>query len=453
MTGLAPTGPATACGSLWLVRAPGILSALLLLVATACQFDAPLDQADAAVDAPPPECEANTRSCTGDLYTECGPDGRFVRHDVPNGGPAGEPVTLVMDDYACPLGCHATEPRCADISASNGLDSAFDDPAVSPTGIDLVVDDPTGPASIFDTHEPSSRFVTLTFSNGTSIALPAVVIPQTDGPDLRIIMLRSLTVRGGSILKLRGAKPIAIASHFDVSIGGLVDYSGNNNTNTAVEVGCDLANITSAVGGAGNSTSGGRSSTGGAGGNAQTRNPNLTPLTGGCSSLGGIGGGGLQLASRRRIMLAATGRISVAGGPGKVLTPSGGFYAFGGGGGGNLVLESPMLGLVPGALIIGRGGSGSAGNPATGTTADGVPGDGSPTGATVPGGVCPDCDARGGAGGTEASLPGAGTSIGTGLAGGGGAVGRVILRLGALVVPAPGSLKIDLVRVELLPSR
>ena len=419
--------------------------ALMTALVGSCTFERPADVGDpidAALDSPPPECEASTRSCTGERYTECGADGRYVRYDVPNGAPDGSATTLVMHDYACPLGCHATEPRCLDVAPGNDLADAMDTTAVSPEGLDLVVDDPSEVATITDVHLAGATSVTIAFSSGANIEVPAELREQPGGPPLRVLQVRSLTITAGTTLKLRGIGPFAIVSHFDIYVGGVLDDSGTSTFGGAVQAGCDIAVSQPTYGGGGNAGAGGASSRGQAGGSAQTLNPMLEPIVAGCDGGYGTGGGGLQLVSRRRIAVAGTGRIDVAGERGQALGAGSLFSAGGGGAGGNLLIETPALGLASGALLLGRGGSGGAGNTATDMGASGFHGNGDPQATTVPGARCPGCDADGGDGSTERTNPTAGRASGTGVAGGGGSIGRTLVRTRSPLVPPIAAIKI-----------
>ncbi|MBL8623063.1 MAG: hypothetical protein JNK64_17235 [Myxococcales bacterium] len=420
-----------------------------LLWVVGCQFERPTDvnfPIDAGIDSPdaaPPECMAGSRSCDADKYTECDATGHFVTYEVPNAGPDGSPTTLTMHDYVCPLGCHATEPRCLDVLPSNGVERAMDAGQVSAAGLDLVIDDPTGDAQLLDDQVAGSTSVTIALASGATISVPARIWSQAGGPDLRVLEVRSFTIRPGSRLKLRGVKPIAIAAHFDIYIGGALDYSGTNNFASMVQAGCDVPLTGQAGAGAGNASSGGASSTGQPGGGALTGSPDLAPLTGGCTAGLGIGGGGLQLVSRTRIVIAGTGSITVAGRRGQALTSGTSFYMAGGGAGGNVVLEAPGVAFMAGSVVVGRGGSGAAGNATTRASADGLAGDADVSATSVPGATCPDCAARGGAGGTETSpAGGAGTGSSTALAGGGGAVGRAVIRTRTIAFPPAASMRI-----------
>ena len=420
-----------------------------VLCVVGCQFERPTDvdfPIDAGIDSPdaaPPECVAGSRTCDAEKYTECDATGHFVTHEVPNAGPDGSPTTLTMHDYACPLGCHTTEPRCLDVLPTNGVERAIDGGQVSPDGLDVVIDDPSGEAQVLDDQAVGSTSVTIALASGGTVSVPARIWPQPGGPDVRVLEVRSFTVRAGSRLKFRGVKLIAVAAHFDIYIGGVLDYSGTNNFPSTVQAGCDVALTGQAGAGAGNASAGGASSTGQAGGTTLTGNPELVPLKGGCTAGLGIGGGGLQLVSRTRIVVAGTGMVTVAGRRGQALTSGSSFYMAGGGAGGNVVLEAPGVAFMAGSAVVGRGGSGAAGNVTTRASADGLAGDADATATSVPGATCPDCAARGGAGGTEANpAGGAGTGSGSALAGGGGSVGRAIIRTRTIAFPPAGVMKI-----------
>lgn len=407
---------------------------------SACKFPYP---PDVGFDGPPPACTPNERTCAAGRFAECDAEGQFVTFQVPNAGPDGSAATLVMHDYECPLGCHNSEPRCLDVDATNRLNEALDRADVGPTGMDLIIDDPSGTASALVMHDTANATVAITLANGGNLAVPGHVITQVGGPDIHVLEVRSLTIKSGSRLKFIGLKPIAIVSHFDIYIAGVLDYSGPGNTGTMLHPGCDTSLMSPAMGGAGNVTVGGAASTGVVGGSALPANPSLQPLEGGCQAFTAIGGGGLQLVSRRRIALAATGVIDVAGRGGPALTSGGNFVMIGGGSGGNLVLEAPGVGLATGAIIIGRGGSGAAGNTTTRMANPGIAGDQDVAAPSVPGGSCPDCPASGGGGGTERGSPGAGVGAGNAVAGGGGSVGRCVIRAKTFVPAPAGTMKMS----------
>jgi hypothetical protein len=430
-----------------------VVVAVLLLAS--CQFNKPADQADAAVDAPPPECEASTQVCVADRFTACGPDSRFVRHEVPNGGPAGEPVTLVMDEYNCPLGCHATEPRCAQVLPSNGLgDLVFSAPAR-----DLDLTDTSGLIALATSLDVVDGTIEFSEPSGTTHRVPAAVIAQTSGPEVLVLRVRSFSVRPGVSFLAIGTRALAIIADHDIFVGGslLANYRGA--AGLALDArSCWGMTHAEATGGGGNATAGGASSRGASGGNALTDTLVVSPLIGGCPA-GGIGiqggglpGGALQLVSDTRVRISASGLLSVAGGGGRALIyqDDGRGKATGGGSGGALVIEAPALLIAPGGMINGRGGSGAAANGSVGgTLANGVSGD-SPAVTDIPrGATCATCG-RGGDGGTESSDPTDGTGTYPAIGGGGGAAGRMTSRVRALIVPPPDSIRIRSVYEPLL---
>lgn len=104
-------------------------------------------------------CVPMARSCDGGAYSECGSDGEYVSHEIPNGGGEGVPSRLVMNGYRCPLRCHETLPACTDIDVA-GLNSAMDLPEVSGVGMDVVLPLPGSPPGIMSIDTTSQ------FENG-----------------------------------------------------------------------------------------------------------------------------------------------------------------------------------------------------------------------------------------------------------------------------------------------
>lgn len=413
----------------------------------ACKFPElpPIDEdSGTRVDAAP-ECEPDQAQCSGEALTVCGPDGRFVRYDVPNGGPLGEPVSITLDGYPCPLGCHATEARCNDVAPSNGLTRALDTADVGLSGVDVLLDDTSGDIIVSTNAGAPNGEIVIVEPGGDEIAVPAEVITQVDGPDIVVLKVRTFTVREGVHLKLAGTKAIAIVSHLDVYIAGHVNLSGTNvGAGASQNSTCNVALAPGPGGGGGNYGRGGDASNGSAGGaNLEVLQPGLIPLQGGCSNYLGVGGGAIQIVSRTKIALSPNGLINVSGRQGSGLVSGGTLYAFGGGSGGGVVLEAPSIVFALGSRVAGRGGGGAAANATNNTHAAGTAGDADLSATSIPGGMCTGCG-TGGSGGTESTPPGSGSGIsGTTLAGGGGAVGRCVAanRSGVLLPPS-GTMKI-----------
>lgn len=276
-------------------------------------------------------CVPEAESCADGRYTRCDATGNFVQHLIPNGGASGEPITITMDDYECPMGCHTTAPRCADIDTLNVVNAALDN-GVSATGTDVVLPlagSPdgtialdTGPNGQFDSVAAEVR---ITDTGGGTIRIPAEVLTQSPpAPAVLVLKTRTFTLRAGSTLRLDGARALAIASHFDVRIEGVLDGSGQPGVAEQGAGPGSLGDSASCVGqwmsfvsgGAGNMSNGGRSSNGLTGGGLHPAGP--PALAGGCAGSGQVGGGGgIQLASRTRIALASTAQIDVSGGGGR----------------------------------------------------------------------------------------------------------------------------------------
>ena len=404
------------------------------------------------------ECVPNSASCSGNALTECDPDGNFVTHVIPNGGADGAATTITMQDYACPMGCHATEPRCADLTLGNGVEVAMDTPHVSPAGQDIALPSPGAPAgtvqintSMFDATQGLIR---VTDTDGSPVDIPAQLVDQgSNAGTILVIKTRTFHLRAGSRLRAIGTHKLGIASHFDVYIGGTLDLRGD--FSSAYEPGAGASMLTScygatapttsgATGGGASACVGGASSTGNAGGQALSITaPFVMAGCGGGRTSGLLAfpsppGGGLLLASRTKVVLASTAVVDLTGSQGGA-NPT---YAQGGAGGGNAVLMAPSVRIDGGAIVSARGGSGRAANGTIGTNGSRGPLTGTEPAA---GATCAGCG-TGGAGGYEDpdgwcwGTPGTGS--GSAIAGGGGSVGACVAyaRSGAASVAA-GSMK------------
>lgn len=382
-------------------------------------------------------CAPSTATCTSGMLTECDATGNYVSHVIPNGMSDGTPLTITMNGYACPMGCHATQPRCADITLGNGIELAMDTTGVSPAGQDIVLPRPGAPSGTItintDNFDAAMGVIHLTDTDGAMVDVPAQVVEQPgEAPAALIIKARTFTLRSGGVLKVYGARAIGIVSHFDTYIAGSIDASADWSTVRAgpgaqgVSAACRggySAASPSATGGAGGACAGGASSGGVPGGAASTVVPPF--VVGGCLGgrstspldFPGFPGGGVMLSSRRRVHVAPTAVID--------LTGTGGYGASGnargGGSGGNLVVFAPVAQVTSAARIYARGGGGAAAR-----SDEGVYGNDGPTSGSVgaAGATCPSCG-TGGTGGYEAACAGgAGTGAGGGgIAGGGGAAG------------------------------
>jgi hypothetical protein len=395
-------------------------------------------------------CVRSTQSCTSGNFMQCTSSGDFVSHVVPNGA-NGSPATITYDGtYACPMGCHATQPRCNDVSAVNGLNTALDAAATSSTGYDLLLDDTSGDIIIdTSTYNAGSGTITISEPGGQQHVVPATLISQANGRSILTLQLRTLTVGAGARVKVRGVHAFGVASHFDIYIAGHLDLSGASGGAGPAVTGACYGSAGTATGGGGNQNSGGTSSTGASGGLFLGNfSPNLQPLEGGCAAgsanngtlLGARGGGSVQLVTRTKLSIATSGIVNVSGarGFGHFDFNSNGSFAVGGGSGGGILIEAPAVSVDPSGRLAGRGGSGGAARVGTSTVGVGNHGDWDLNASTVPGATCTNCG-TGGSGGLEATLPGNGMGTSPAIAGGGGAGGRCHIKSRSGVYAPPST--------------
>jgi hypothetical protein len=403
-------------------------------------------------------CVPNSASCTANALTQCDANGNFVTHMIPNGAADGSPTTITMQNYACPMGCHANEQRCADITLGNGVEAAMDTVEVSPTGLDIVLPAPGAPSGTVqittNDFNASQGLIRVTDTDGNPVDIPAQLVNQGgDAGTLLVLKTRTFSLRAGSTLRAIGTHKLGIAANFDVFIAGTLDLGGR--FGASYEPGAGVSAVSGcfgamspttagATGGGASACSGGASSTGLAGGlSSATQAPFVMAGCGGGRTSAVFAfpsppGGGLLLASRTKVVVASTSVVDLTGSQGG----ANGTYAQGGAAGGNTVLMAPSIRVDSGAVVSARGGSGSAAN---GTM--GVQGSRGPLTGTSPafGATCSGCG-TGGAGGYEE--PGGwcngtvGTGSGSAIAGGGGSVGRCVAyaRPGAASV-ASGAMK------------
>jgi hypothetical protein len=272
-----------------------------------------------------------------------------------------------------------------------------------------------------------------TFGNWCGATPPWAVITQDGGLEALVVSASSLSLQGGSSLKLSGARPVIFVVNGPVTLLGDVTVRAGAQACAGDGAGGD-ANASGNGAGAGGSFG----SLGGPGGTGSVPLANngggavgtlageatLVPLRGGCPGGRGQaravpGGGALQI--------SAAGVVSVAGvvnapGSGGTGGKAGFFGAEGGGSGGAVLLEGLSITVSgAGALVANGGGGGQGGGALDGTNGgDGTRGGGDGgSGGSVLGGP-------GGNGAEGGANGGAGTFSAVGAAGGGGGgVGRV----------------------------
>lgn len=301
---------------------------------------------DAAVDgtvdvdaASPSTCNASQPlRCAGSTLVRCNSDG------------TGE----VNDE--CLLGCNASELRCKDLDPSNGLAGLLDMSAGEPD-LDLRT------MARINTDDGT------VIVNGNPVAVKNALIAQPFAPSIRVLIVHSLIAAD---VKITGTNALAIVSHGDLQITGLLAASANGNTAGAgafSDGACDGAassmpagTLFGGAGGGGFATPGGRGGSGtnndgvagGAAGGAAAGNALLIPLRGGCSGgpiLGrsdsaGRGGGAIQLVSRSKVLISGIVAVNGSAGAGGA-----------GGSGGGVLLEAPVAEVSGSVVANGAGGT------------------------------------------------------------------------------------------------
>ena len=345
-------------------------------------------------------CAPDASTCTGDKLSICNNDGRS------------------STDTLCGLGCATDAQRCATFTPSNDLGGAL---AMAKIADDVVL----GSVNIDDAGTITK------VGDGTVVPVLSISVPQLSAPSIRVYIAHSFIIHDATITSKAagfGSSPVAFVAAGSITIDGLFDAGAATNHTGMFGAGSQPATATCAGtagydggGGGGNATAGSAGSPtfsipplpGAGGGAAQA--DHFEPLIGGCpggddgmnGNLGGRGGAGIQLVSGTAINLPSTGIINVGG--------QGGGKNAGGGSGGTLVLQAPNISIV--GLVAANGGSGGAcsnyGNAGT-------------LGVTPAASVGGCGSSHSGTGGTAtlAPTPASGAAEG---AGGGGAVGRVLI--------------------------
>ena len=263
---------------------------------------------------------------------------------------------------------------------------------------------------------------------GNAIPMPSKLVPQLNGPDIRVFYAKSLSIDDVQVL---GTKPVSFVTTGPLLVRGVLDVGAHVTSAGpgALETGESIGIYRQAgsfnnKGGGGNGTDGGSYLTGASSvaGKAYTGSLLVGGGRGGDAATGGGGGGGaVQLVSLDSVSIP--GAIRASGGGGNS-SPGGA-----GGAGGTIVIEAPNIG-ISGAVAA----NGGAGSECGMNAPDG------PVGASPAVGLVCDVNTgtngiahiHGGDGGTGSLLPtpGAGIISPTFSAGtaSGGAAGRIILR-------------------------
>lgn len=347
----------------------------------------------------------------------------------------------------------------------------------------------------FDTNSTGGQL-----RDNTGVVLMSnLLVQQADGSSIAVLNVDNLTVESSAVLRVTGDRPLLIASWNAITIAGTIDAGSvtaeiNNTANAHIDgpqrtgAGANptgrctgLTNSAGAPaiatggsgggGGAGFQGAGGAGTTGdlpnaqaggpggmkvstapttlrggcpgAASGNAGTSTGLQTPATNQSVSVGGAGGGAIELSAR--LALTSPGVIT-AGGAGGAGSPQGSAVGGGGGGaGGYIGLEAPTL-TISGVLAAnGGGGGGAAGYAANGNQGQNAVNAAQAAGGAAQGGG--NCGLAGAAGSVGATLdaPSAVGSDSCGGGGGGGGAGFIFLwspvltTPGAVISPPPKS--------------
>lgn len=386
--------------------------------------------------------------------------------------PAGSPCA---EDGSCPgdLTCHAG--RCENGAAVDGpIDSIPDAP------IDAMID-------AFACTTFSRQFDTCTLATGTSLTITGTgysydtdshvlrngaatvtvtraVVSGKAGP-IDVLIVDTLTISSGSILRVTGSTPFGLAARGAVTISGTIDAS-NGGVGARSPTGCVQATGGTPAphlqgpGGGGGAAFHGAGGAGGVGDANSASKPGgaagipfslpLGPIGGcpggagadgdpGTAGPRGVGGGAIYLVSATSLTIGGTLHAGGGGGgAGRGSAGSGG----GGGSGGMILLESPTV-TVSGSLVANGGGGGGGADNVTGIDgAVGAPGTTNTMRAAGGLGAPPNEGGVGGGGGAGNFLAGLSSpsTPDNGGGGGGGGVGYISIigastMLGSLISP------------------
>ena len=301
---------------------------------------------------------------------------------------------------------------------------------------------------------------------GDTLAVASTELPSqlTGGGPIRVLSVRSFTVRSGAELRVTGANPLVIASWTTIEVSGSIDATsdvpdGPLRGPGAIANACNLAGNGEATpgellldggaggGGGGFGTSGGQGADGpvdavtgatparGAGGAAR---PPPAFLRGGCAGgsggngpsgvsiggTGGRGGGAIELAALDTITIVGAINAGGAGGDGGRGNPAVGPGGGGGGGSGGMIfVDAPRIVTQSGSVLAANGGGGGEGGEAGQGGEDGEVGGQSGPAA---GGSDVDSGGDGGDGAVDQTPGGDGDTADSG-GGGGGGVGVILL--------------------------
>lgn len=297
----------------------------------------------------------------------------------------------------------------------------------------------------------------LTIDGGPPEHGQLVAVPQIGaGPELAMLQAEHVRISDGATVSVIGGRGLVILAR-TIEVVGRLDASGApGRAGPGAVIGNAQAgqhqdqDVCDSGGGGGGHASGG--ARGGEVfsclpnrlGGASAGDDTLTVLVGGgnggdavsfaCGNpSGGGGGGALQLSAGDELVIGAAAEVLAGGGGGTGGPECGDGDAGGGGGGGAggaIFLEAPTI-EIEGLVIANGGGGGAGGNGLidNGPIGTGGAGANGTTRTAALGGIPPAPNAGvGGPGGADAQLPVDGAGADHNAGGGGGAVGRIVIR-------------------------
>lgn len=421
-------------------------------------------------------CDGATTACPGDAFVGASTECRAATAECDAPESCSGTSAMCGPDLNAPTGTMCSTGSCDSFGACV---SAVAFPFYAPSNFDpsLYAASATTAynitcAVVFDTSVGASNPGTWC---GTP-APPSFDVPQSGGPNALVIPLQALTVASGGSLTFIGSRPVILAVYGSATIaGGIFADStrttpGAGATTTTCTIGLGKVGGASdtiqnngggggggggfgAGGGSGGIGSGKAAGTAGSGAGLSSSEgpPELAPLRAGCSggrggtgatsgtnatpaalTVGGPGGGAVQLSVAEQLTI--TGVMS-AGGAGGLAVASWNSGGGGGGSGGALLLEANQLDVRVGAMVAVNGGGGAQGAYQNKAAQSG--GDGTSAGAGAGGDFTSNTQAGRGAGGGAGPNAGANgegdrsnDSKFTGGGGGGGGAGRIRVAVG-----------------------
>jgi hypothetical protein len=363
-----------------------------------------------------------------------------------------------LADAAAPIEAAASDAAMADAALADGAfgDTTLGDAALIDAANEAGAPLPFQPSNVTfaaitaQTAMAQAENVTSSCTVGTDMsdpnddcfASPIIAVTQAGGSWVNLVVVESLTVAAGVIVRVTGSVPLIVVSLGDIMLSGAIDaHSASLNVgpggappadSDAMGMGAgggSAAPSSAVIGGSGGSFCG----LGGYGGGATSAstpatpsgNPDVRPLAGGSSGGGGdvgsgAGGGAVQIVSAGTITLPTGGSINAGGEGGPIGGLAADQNAGGGGSGGAILLEATTVVIAGNVAANGGGGGGDYANPAgADATADATPAAGGAGGTDVAAG------GNGSAGSTPSGAVGIAGTGGLNSGGGGGGAGRI----------------------------